>query len=95
MYITRTAEKAIKECGSSFPCVVIYGARQVGKSTTINHIFGDNFRTVTLDDKDDRFLAESNPKLFLETYSYPLIIYEIQKGRSGLKKISRENYYIF
>ena len=79
MYIKRTAEKAIKECGLSFPCIVIYGPRQVGKSTTVNEIFGDKYRKVTLDDTDDRLLAEQNPKLFLENYGYPLIIDEIQK----------------
>ncbi len=89
MYITRTAERAIKECGASFPCVVVYGARQVGKSTTINHIFGDSYKTVTLDDKDDRFLAEQNPKLFLENYGYPLIIDEIQKVPSLLNEIKK------
>ena len=89
MYIKRIVEKAIKECGMSFPCIVIYGPRQVGKSTTVNEIFGDKYRKVTLDDTDDRLLAEQNPKLFLENYGYPLIIDEIQKVPKLLDEIKK------
>ena len=89
MYIRRTVEGTIKRLENSFPCIVIYGARQVGKSTTIQHIFGDNFAHVTLDDTDDRALALSNPKLFLETYEPPLIIDEIQKAPILLDEIKK------
>lgn len=79
MYKTRTIENAIKEVADSFPCIVIYGSRQVGKSTTVNHIFGKRIRRVTLDDGELRLLAKNDPRLFLETYGWPLIIDEIQK----------------
>ena len=62
MYKTRTIENAIKEVAESFPSIVIYGSRQVGKSTTVNHIFGNKIRKVTLDDVDLRALAISNPR---------------------------------
>ena len=74
MYIKRTAEEMIRTVSKSFPCIVVYGPRQVGKSTTIDMMFGDKYRKVTLDDSDDRVLAQSNPKLFLENYRCPLII---------------------
>ena len=89
MYINRTIEEAIKKMGESFPCIVIYGARQVGKSTTINHIFGENYAKVTLDDAEDRNLALNNPKLFLETYGWPLVIDEIQKAPLLLDEIKK------
>ncbi len=89
MYIKRTVEEAIKSCGNSFPCIAIYGPRQVGKSTTVNEIFGDKYRKVTLDDDDDRLLAEQNPKLFLENYGVPLIIDEIQKVPKLLNEIKK------
>lgn len=79
MYLKRTAEQMILEVSKSFPCIAIYGPRQVGKSTTIDILFGEKYRKVTLDDTDDRALALSNPKLFLESYGWPLIIEEIQK----------------
>ena len=79
MYIKRTVEKSILEAAKSFPCIVLYGPRQVGKSTTLDYIFPANFNRVTLDDTEDRELAEKNPKLFLEVNPWPTIIDEIQK----------------
>ena len=87
MYINRTAEKMIVEVSKSFPCIVIYGPRQVGKSTTVDVLFSEKYRKVTLDDSDDRALALSNPKLFLESYGWPLIIDEIQKAPNLLDEI--------
>lgn len=89
MYITRTIEDAILTAGESFPCVVVYGPRQVGKSTTINHLFGDEYKKVTLDDGDDRALALSNPGLFLENYAWPVVIDEIQKAPKLLDEIKK------
>lgn len=89
MYIKRTVETAILNAGKSFPCVVIYGPRQVGKSTTIDHLFGEEYNKVTLDDGDDRALAISNPKLFLENYGWPLVIDEIQKAPKLLDEIKK------
>jgi len=65
MYVKRTIEEAIL---------------RLGQSTTIQHIFGQKYTKVTLDGLDDRALAINNPKLFLETYGWPLIIDEIQKA---------------
>lgn len=79
MYIKRTVEKSILEAAKSFPCIVLYGPRQVGKSTTLDYVFPENFNRVTLDDTEDRELAEKNPKLFLEANPWPVIIDEIQK----------------
>ena len=79
MYIKRTVEKSILEAAKSFPCIVLYGPRQVGKSTTLDYVFPANFNRVTLDDTEDRELAEKNPKLFLEVNPWPIIIDEIQK----------------
>ncbi|WP_408072483.1 ATP-binding protein [Butyrivibrio sp. JL13D10] len=87
MYRKRKIENSIKEVADSFPCVAIYGSRQVGKSTTVNHIFGDTIKKVTLDDGNDRALAKQNPKLFLETHGWPLIIDEIQKAPELLYEI--------
>ena len=89
MYKKRISEKAIIEVGKSFPCIVVYGPRQVGKSTTIDHIFGEKYRKVTLDDIDDRNLAINNPRGFLETYGWPLIIDEIQKSPLLLDEIKK------
>ena len=89
MYIRRTVEKTITSLAKSFPCLVVYGPRQVGKSTTVDFIFSNKCRKVTLDDLEDRLLAENNPKLFLETYGWPLIIDEIQKVPKLLDEIKK------
>ncbi len=87
MYIRREIEETILKVSKSFPCIAIYGPRQVGKSTTVDFLFGEKFRSVTLDNLDDRTLAQSNPRLFLETYGFPLIIDEIQKAPILLDEI--------
>lgn len=87
MYIRRTVENTILEAGKSFPCIVVYGPRQVGKSTTLDYIFPDSFKRVTLDDIDDRNFAKQNPKLFLEMNKWPLMIDEIQKAPELLDEI--------
>ena len=89
MYLKRTAEEKILDVSRSFPCIVVYGPRQVGKSTTIDILFGENYQKVTLDDSDDRNLAKNNPKLFLESYGWPLIIDEIQKAPELLDEIKK------
>lgn len=89
MYLNRTVENAILAAGNSFPCIVVYGPRQVGKSTTIDHLFGEKYNKVTLDDGDDRALALSNPKLFLESYGWPVVIDEIQKAPKLLDEIKK------
>ena len=78
MYIKRTIEEIINKMVEEFPVIVISGARQVGKSTMLQMIKDENMNYVTLDDLDARNLAISDPKYFLEQYSYPLLIDEIQ-----------------
>ncbi len=89
MYIKRNYEPMILRVSKSFPCLVVYGPRQTGKSTLMEHLFGNSFTSVTLDDLDDRNLALSDPKLFLDTYSWPLIIDEIQKAPLLLDEIKK------
>ena len=86
-YIKRTVENMILDAGKSFPCIAVYGPRQVGKSTTVDHLFGDSFRRVTLDDLEDKTAAKQNPRAFLEAYGWPLIIDEIQKVPELLDEI--------
>ncbi len=78
MYINRKIEETIKRLSESFPVVVLSGARQVGKTTVLKKIKADEMNYVTLDDLEARRLAIADPKYFLEHYSYPLLIDEIQ-----------------
>lgn len=88
MYYTRTIEDTILRMSKGFACIVIYGPRQVGNSTVVSHLFS-GFTQVTLDDIDDLNLALANPKAFLDNYSWPLVIDEIQKAPNLLSEIKK------
>ena len=45
---------------------------------------------MTLDHADDQMIAISNPKLFLETYAWPLVIDEIQKAPELMGEIKKK-----
>ena len=79
MYLRRQLERTIKSINKQFACVTIFGARQVGKSTMLRETFPD-FKYISLDNDNDRTLAQENPKLFLDNYRWPIIIDEIQKA---------------
>ena len=77
MYINRDIEKILLDAAESFQVITIYGSRQVGKSTTVDQLFGDNFEPVTLDDAEELDMALSNPRAFFESHPWPLIIDEV------------------
>lgn len=87
MYIARKYEKALNDLAKSFPCIVVYGPRQVGKSTLVDHVFPADFNRVSLDKIDERTSAKENPRQFLEMHKTPLIIDEIQKVPELLDEI--------
>ena len=79
MYITRNIEQTINRISSQFKVLLLTGARQVGKTTLLRHLAQNSNRTyVTLDDLAVRSLALSDPALFLQRYTPPLLIDEIQ-----------------
>jgi len=78
MYIKRAAEQIAKKISESFPVLLITGPRQVGKTTLLQKIAEENRNYVTLDDPDVRHLAKNDPALFMQRYTPPIIIDEIQ-----------------
>lgn len=79
MYITRNIEQTINRISNQFKVLLLTGARQVGKTTLLKHLAQNSNRTyVTLDDLAVRSLALSDPALFLQRYTPPLLIDEIQ-----------------
>lgn len=87
MYISRDIEKVLLEAAESFQVITLYGSRQVGKTTTVDHLFGDEFEFVTLDDSEELELALNNPRAFFESHPWPIIIDEIQKAVGLLNEI--------
>lgn len=78
MYIKRALEKTILEMQDSFPVILVTGPRQVGKTTMLRKLAGDQRNYVTLDDPMIRDLAVRDPELFLQRFTPPVIIDEIQ-----------------
>lgn len=89
MYIKRDIEKVLLEAADSFQVITLYGSRQVGKTTTVNMLFGDKFEFVTLDDAEELNLALSNPRAFFESHPWPLIIDDVQKAVGLLNEIKK------
>ncbi len=80
MYINRALENRVEYLADHFPVVLVSGARQVGKTTLLKKITEDkkDIQYVTLDHPRIRSLAKEDPELFLQQYSAPVIIDEIQ-----------------
>ena len=89
MYIKRNIENKLIEASKQFASITIYGSRQVGKSTLIQHLF-PTIPYVTLDDIEIRDYAIRDPKGFIKYYSSPLVIDEIQKAPQLLEYIKIE-----
>lgn len=73
----RILEKTIKNLSRNFPALLLTGPRQVGKTTLLQNI-ADNRNYVSLDEIEERDLAQKDPKLFLKKYPPPVIIDEVQ-----------------
>ncbi len=92
-YRTRTLEKYFESASRRFPVMLVTGPRQIGKTTFLRHLAKKRRRYVTLDDPMIRSLAKTDPALFLQRFSTPLLIDEIQYAPELLSyiKISVDN----
>ncbi len=81
MLIERSIKQPLLDSIKSYPVTLVTGAPQVGKSTLCYEIKKElNYSYVSLDDMDERQLANDDPKFFLAKHTAPLIIDEIQKA---------------
>ena len=78
MYIPRTLEKFVQASANQFPALWVTGARQVGKTTLLQHLCREEMAYVTLDDPLILNLAKSDPALFFQRFPPPALIDEIQ-----------------
>lgn len=78
VYISRKEVSKVLEMSASFPCIMVTGARQVGKSTMLKHIMPPDMRYVNMDDFRAARAAQNDPIGFLEAQGTPLCIDEIQ-----------------
>jgi predicted AAA+ superfamily ATPase len=78
MYIKRAIEATVQRISDTFPVLLLTGPRQVGKTTLLRKLSADNRKYVTLDDPDVRYLAKTDPALFFQRFTPPVLIDEIQ-----------------
>ena len=77
-YISRDIEGKILTVSGEYACLLITGPRQVGKTTVLRRLAEENREYVTLDDLEERRLAKTDPALFLQMHSLPILIDEVQ-----------------
>ena len=76
--IKRKIQSVLADWAAKFPVVTITGPRQAGKTTLAQLQFPD-YKYVNLEDPDIRLLAERDSREFLQQYSAPVIIDEVQR----------------
>ena len=77
MWIQREISSALRHSIETRPALVLTGARQVGKTSLVEHLF-PHFNYVTLDLPSEAAQAEEDPQSFLQRHPSPLIIDEVQ-----------------
>ena len=87
-YIERAITPVLKQRVAASKCLLLTGARQVGKSTLVNHVFS-GFNKANFDDRLTRLQAKEEPGLFFLNNPRPLFIDEVQKENSILEEIKK------
>lgn len=77
-YIHRDLESKILSLSEEYAAVLITGPRQVGKTTVLRRLMQENRTYVTLDDLEERAMAQNDPALFLQMHDRPILIDEVQ-----------------
>ena len=78
MYIKRAIEESVLKISKTFPVLLLTGPHQVGKTTLLKQLADDSRSYVTLDDPDIRSMAKTDPALFMQRFTPPVLIDEIQ-----------------
>ena len=78
-YIPRAAQGTIKRMSKMYGAVLVTGARQVGKTTLLEHVVQPS-ETLTMDDANTIEAANADPQGFLSLHDPPLLLDEVQKA---------------
>src|SRR5205807_10120864 len=77
MWIPRSIEPRLRRSARTRPVLVLTGARQTGKTSTLRRLFPDH-AFVSLDLPTEAAQAEHEPHNFLSRHPSPVIIDEVQ-----------------
>ena len=77
-YINRDLESKIISLSEEYSAILITGPRQVGKTTVLRRLTQENRTYVTLDDLEERAMAQNDPALFFLLHDRPILIDEVQ-----------------
>jgi predicted AAA+ superfamily ATPase len=89
MWISRKIEPRIERSVRTRPVIVLTGARQTGKTSTLLHLF-PNYAFVSLDLPTEAELAEKAPASFLERHPPPVIVDEVQYAPGLFRHLKAE-----
>ena len=78
-YISRALENRLRKYEKTYKAIMVTGARQVGKSTLLKHVFPDR-RYVSLDDPFLEQQAKEAGDMFLTFHAPPVTIDEVQRA---------------
>jgi uncharacterized protein len=87
-YHRRLAEDKLREMADHFKIVLVVGARQVGKTTLLRHVF-PRVKAFAFDPDQDLFGARADPDLFLDNFPGPLLLDEIQHAPELMPALKR------
>ncbi len=89
-YLRRTLEPIIGKASKHFKVVMLSGLRQVGKSTLLKEVAGEDRRYITLDNTAQRLMANEDPSSFFEHNPAPAIVDEIQLAPSLFRPLKEK-----
>jgi predicted AAA+ superfamily ATPase len=87
-YRHRNLSERLKHLFAHFPCVILVGARQVGKSTLLTHLFPQASH-ILLDPVQDVQNIRRDPDLFLNNATLPIIFDEVQYAPELIPALKR------
>ncbi len=90
MYKRRLLEEKIIELFQYYPVLAVLGARQVGKSTLVENLFGNKVESIVFDPVVDVENARQDPEFFLQNHPPPVFLDEIQYAPELLGPIKRQ-----
>lgn len=92
-YKHRLIETKLKKLATHFPVITLTGARQVGKTTMLEHLLSSQangvFSHITFDPIVDVGNARQDPELFLNNIKTPALLDEIQYAPELVASIKR------